>query len=270
MAAERRDQAGDDRDQAADERDQAADRRDVVADERDRVAEARDRAAEGAEAGSRVAIPPDVLGRAAMARQHAASDRRRASQDRGAGAEERTGAERDRDTALADRGVAAREREASSFDDLTGAYLRRSGFVELEREIRRARRSELPLVLAFVDVDGLKTINDSDGHAAGDRLLREVADAFRAHLRTHDLIVRYGGDEFVCALSGLDMAGAAKRLALINEALATSSTHGSTTTGLADLRPDDSLEDLLTRADGALYRERQKRSARTGESPAPG
>ncbi|MDQ3587133.1 MAG: GGDEF domain-containing protein [Actinomycetota bacterium] len=129
--------------------------------------------------------------------------------------------------------------------------------MELDREIRRARRSEQPLVLAFVDVDHLKAINDSRGHAAGDRMLLEVVNAFRGRLRSHDLIIRWGGDEFVCALAGLNMADATKRLALVQAALAEGSGYGSATVGLAELQPDDSAEALIARADAALYRERQ-------------
>jgi diguanylate cyclase (GGDEF)-like protein len=129
--------------------------------------------------------------------------------------------------------------------------------MELEREIARTRRTTQPLVLAFVDVDGLKAINDSKGHAAGDRMLLEVANMFRAQLRSHDLIIRYGGDEFVCAISGLNLADAATRLAGVHKALAEAPEHGSVTIGLAELREDESPADLVARADAALYRERQ-------------
>jgi diguanylate cyclase (GGDEF)-like protein len=71
---------------------------------------------------------------------------------------------------------------------------------ELEREIARATRTRQPLVLAFVDVDHLKEINDVHGHAAGDQVLQAVAETLRTTLRGYDLIFRYGGDEFVCAL----------------------------------------------------------------------
>ena len=131
--------------------------------------------------------------------------------------------------------------------------------MELEREIARARRSGQPLVLAFVDVDHLKVINDSFGHAAGDRLLLDVANSFEEKLRSHDLIIRYGGDEFVCVFPGMDMAETTERLALITAALADASEHGSVTVGLAQLQPGDSPEDLVARADAALYRERQAR-----------
>jgi diguanylate cyclase (GGDEF)-like protein len=114
-------------------------------------------------------------------------------------------------------------------------------------------------VLAFVDVDHLKAVNDSDGHAAGDRLLLEVANALRARLRPNDLVIRYGGDEFICAISGLSLDEAAKRLAPINETLEAASALGSVTIGLADLRSDDSLETLVPRADAVMYREREQR-----------
>jgi diguanylate cyclase (GGDEF)-like protein len=183
-------------------------------------------------------------------------------QDRGAGASERSQAEVDRDAARADRGASAKERESASVDGLTGVYLRVAGLAELEREMARVRRIEQPLVLAFIDVDHLKAINDSGGHAAGDRMLLEVANTLAAKLRSYDLIIRYGGDEFVCAVSGLSMADARKRLAEVNAALAAVPDHGSVTVGLAELQPDDSPEDLVARADAALYRERQQR--RTG------
>jgi diguanylate cyclase (GGDEF)-like protein len=114
-------------------------------------------------------------------------------------------------------------------------------------------------VLAFVDVDHLKTTNDSQGHAAGDRMLREVARTFREKLRSHDLIIRYGGDEFVCAVAGLSTADAADRIALVNEALAQLPERGSVTVGLAELQEGDSPEDLVARADAALYQERGRR-----------
>jgi diguanylate cyclase (GGDEF)-like protein len=279
QAADQRDQAADVRDRAADVRDRAADVRDRAADVRDRSGEQRDQAGEQSESWVRAGIAMDALKRPALGRRAAASDRRRASRDRRAGFDERTQAEfdrdsalsdrragaidrtqarLDRDTALADRVRSAREREYASIDGLTGVYLRGAGSVELEREIARARREEKPLVLAFVDVDRLKTINDSRGHAAGDRMLLEVADTLGAKLRSYDLIMRYGGDEFVCTLVGLNMADATKRLALVNAALAEAPEHGSVTVGLAELRPDDSPEDLVTRADAALYRQRQE------------
>jgi len=186
-------------------------------------------------------------------------DRDASLADRGAGAGERTDAEHDRDVALTDRGASARERASASLDGLTGVYLRGAGRLEVEREIARARRTDQSLVLAFVDVDHLKAINDSHGHAGGDRTLVEVAKTIRAKLRSYDLIVRYGGDEFVCAISGLPMADVAKRLSLVNAVLAEAPEKASVSVGLAELESEDSPEDLVARADTALYRVRQLR-----------
>ncbi len=178
-----------------------------------------------------------------------------------AGASERFFARGDRHTSLADRGASATDREHLSFDDLTGVYRRGPGFVELEREMSRARRVNEPFVLAFIDVDHLKAVNDSHGHAAGDRLLADVAAAFRATLRPHDLIIRYGGDEFVWAIAGLSPAAVTSRLKLVNALLAHSHDHGSVSFGLAELAPSDSPEGLIARADAALYRQRDRRRA---------
>ena len=279
QVADQRDNAGEQRDEAAGQRDEFAVRRDVAADNRDKAAEARDRAAELFEASMRHGGGADALIRSALARCEAASDRRCASQDRRAGARERTKAgddrgtsladrgagacersesEHDRTTALADRGASAGERKDAAIDDLTGAYLRGAGFKELKRDMERATRNEEPLVLAFIDVDGLKAVNDSGGHAAGDRVLLEVADALRARTRSHDLLIRYGGDEFVCAIAGMSTSEATTRFAGVNASLATAPGHGSVTVGLAEMRRSDSPCDLVARADAALYRKREQ------------
>jgi diguanylate cyclase (GGDEF)-like protein len=113
--------------------------------------------------------------------------------------------------------------------------------IELEREIARARRTEQPFTLAFVDLDDLKGTNDSLGHAAGDQRLRATAESIRAHLRTYDLIIRFGGDEFLCALPDMTIAQATERFALVMIDLAAAQRR-SITVGLAQLEPDDALE----------------------------
>jgi diguanylate cyclase (GGDEF)-like protein/PAS domain S-box-containing protein len=296
QAADRRDQAADERDQAADRRDQAGDERDQAGDERDQAGDERDQAGEqpetrlGAEALHRSAQArreaasdrtraSQDRGAGASERVQAELDRDTALADRGAGASERVQAELDRDTALADRGAGAservqaelgrdtaladrrastREREYASVDALTGAYLRVAGLMELEDEIARARQTGQPLVVAFLDVDGLDAINETSGHAGGDSMLVEVANALRTTLRTHDMIIRAGVGEFVCALTGQNVAEVAERLARVNAALAVLPQHGSVTVGLAELQEDDSSEQLVARAGATLHRERDQ------------
>lgn len=239
---------GDDRDETADERDRTSEAFDNASDARDERADARDERAEIREEADARFDPG------------AASDRAGAKRDRQGGASDRRRAEHDREAASTDRDLSARERAAFLVDELTGAHRRDAGILELEREITKAKRTKHPFVLVFVDVDGLKTTNDSHGHAAGDELLRHVIDTIRVHVRPYDLIVRYGGDEFLCGLAEVTLAEAAERFGLVNVDLA-SNRQASVTAGLAELRADDRLEDLIQRADEALYRERRGRSA---------
>ena len=222
------------RDRIADDQDRTSPVVDTAAEARDERAEARDLTVTRHDAG------------AASDRAEAASDRSEAAADRAA--------------ASLDRFASARERAVSSIDGLTGAHSRDAGLVELERETARAKRTGEPFLLAFVDVDYLKATNDSRGHAAGDQLLYQVADTIRANLRPYDLIVRFGGDEFVCGLLNVKLDEAAKRFMCVNANLA-ERQGASVTVGLAELEKDDSLQDLIARADAALYEERQQRPA---------
>jgi diguanylate cyclase (GGDEF)-like protein len=220
-------------------------------------------------------IPRDALDRSMQARREAATDRRRASQDRQSGASERGQAELDRKTALVDRGegaaqrlqasadreASAQDRESAVVDGLTGAYRRGPGLAELEREIARAQRARQPLVVAFFDVDHLKVVNDSHGHVAGDWMLQQVVVAIKAAVRSFDLIIRYGGDEFVCAFPGITVPEVIKRVATINAALLEASVPGSVTVGLAEMTTDDSRDELIERADADLYRARGLRGS---------
>ncbi|HSK22684.1 MAG TPA: diguanylate cyclase [Egicoccus sp.] len=263
------------RGEAADDHDDEADDRDKEAHERDRAAEQRDQAARAVERSQDVVTVDEAKSRAdaVTARRDAASDRRGSEQDRLRAADERTAAgvdrdasaddrrhsEQDRDGSATDRRDAMEEIDAASLDALTATYARGPGMGELERDRSRADRTGEPMTLAFVDVDDLKGTNDRGGHVAGDRLLRQVADVLRAHTRPHDVLIRYGGDEFVCALIGLTRTEAAKRLAAVNDALAAASERGSITVGLAELEAGESLSSLIRRADDALYDQRRRR-----------
>jgi diguanylate cyclase (GGDEF)-like protein len=183
-----------------------------------------------------------------------AGERPQAEHDRTTSHEDRSFAAGERVRAGADRGAAAREREDASLDALTGALVRGPGLRQLEGEIARSRRTQQPLTVAFVDVDHLKAGNDAGGHAAGDRLLSRVTEALRQRLRPYDLVIRYGGDEFVCALADVEAPEAESRFASVNADL---TRHGSITAGVVTALPDEDLAPLLQRADAALYMRRR-------------
>jgi diguanylate cyclase (GGDEF)-like protein len=147
-------------------------------------------------------------------------------------------------------------------DELTGALRRGAGMAALQREIDRTRRFPgKGLVAIFIDVDGLKEVNDNDGHAAGDERLRATVAAMRERLRSYDLIIRYGGDEFICVLTD---SGAleAERTAATLGAHVRASTGGTISVGITELAAGDSVDALVERADAALYAGRRARATR--------
>jgi diguanylate cyclase (GGDEF)-like protein len=172
-------------------------------------------------------------------------------------ARDRELATRDRRQAAADRAHAAAQREADALDALTGAWRRGPGLAELQRAIARADRETTDLVVAYVDVDGLKATNDSLGHQAGDALLATVVSEIRGQLRSYEPIIRFGGDEFLCVLSA-PLARVRERFAAIGDGLA---DHASITVGFAELAADDAPVDLIGRADADLLGARQARRA---------
>nr|MBA2348489.1 GGDEF domain-containing protein [Solirubrobacterales bacterium] len=144
-------------------------------------------------------------------------------------------------------------------DDLTGASTRAYGLAAVQHELHRAHRLEEPLVLAFVDVDGLKDVNDRDGHAAGDAVLRTVGAVLREHVRPYDPVVRVGGDEFVCVLSNTTLEAAAVHFAEIGTALGRDAGTCSISSGAVALHPGELLDELMARADAELYRSKRAR-----------
>ena len=261
--------SGRDRDAVAMVRAESATERLETGAERDRAAELRDRGAEGRDALARLhdlqddaeASREDILLRAERDRARAAADRAKAADDRARAAADRADAARERAEALRDRTRSADTLKLATTDELTGAFTRRFGLEEVSRELERAHRTGARLVLAFVDVDGLKVVNDSQGHLAGDALLRLLGETLRANVRTYDVIVRYGGDELLCAMPNLSASEARARLEKIAAALAAADAEHSVTFGLAEAEPADSLQELIARADADLLEARHSRNS---------
>lgn len=140
--------------------------------------------------------------------------------------------------------------EAARADQLTGLPNRRAWDEQIERELQRNRRLGGQVSIAILDLDGLKTVNDSAGHEAGDRLLRSCAAAWRQAARGSDFLARLGGDEFAMLLPGTDAEKAEAAAARI---LAHTPKGHSCSAGVACWEGGETPEDLTRRADEALY-----------------
>lgn len=155
-------------------------------------------------------------------------------------------------------------RQRADTDPLTG-LLNRNGFLTAAvRERAIADRTRAPLTLAVLDLDGFKQVNDQLGHAAGDRLLAEMADAWRARLRAGDILARHGGDEFVLLLPATSPAEAGEVL----ERLSAEGLPIGWSIGFSEWSPGEDLDTGLARADRDLYRVKQAQRASASDGGA--
>ena len=151
-------------------------------------------------------------------------------------------------------------RELATRDELTGLLNRRAMQDLMALEHRRSVRSGRPLLLAQLDIDHFKPVNDTHGHATGDRALQAFANTVRSTVRDTDVLARWGGEEFVLMLSDTRLDGARELLDRIRLAVAameiphpTGTLHLTVSVGLAVHLPSDTVEHTLERADHALY-----------------
>lgn len=250
------------RDAAAEQRDRISTARDLAAEARDELAAALDaeltrQERTGAHENGRRLVTTQALLRIAQERRHATEARKRAAIQRKAAAEDREHAANDRRQAALDREVLASELASAEVDEVTGALRRRIGFAAIQREIDRTRRTGEQLIVAFIDVDGLKRVNDERGHAAGDDLLANVVHCVHKEFRSYDLITRFGGDEFICVLAGGGVADIAERFKRIAVCLEEATPGASISVGFSQCHDDDTLESLIDRADKAMLGSRR-------------
>jgi diguanylate cyclase (GGDEF)-like protein len=243
------------RDRVARQRDQLSAARDLASAARDELAAALDAEIErlerqASEEPQRNGLHVDL--KAAHERQLAARSRAQAAAHRQAAAEDRAHAATDRELAALDRLSCAKELASAEVDEVTGALRRRVGLAALQRELDRTRRTKEQLTVVFIDVDGLKHVNDEVGHIAGDQLLRTVVTCVGEEFRSYDVILRFGGDEFVCSLSGETMEGIGARFERIAERLGEKFAGARISIGVSERRADDTVDTLIDRADRAM------------------
>ncbi|MDH3276341.1 MAG: GGDEF domain-containing protein [Gammaproteobacteria bacterium] len=163
----------------------------------------------------------------------------------------------------------------AALDPLTNCYNRRFGLTRLREEFTRAQRSESALGLIMFDIDHFKSVNDSHGHLIGDRIIANVAKEAKAHLREGDVLVRYGGEEFLCILPGATSEGVAdvcERIRNAIEAMAVQdrgkviSCTVSLGFGSFPTTPAEDETALIRVADEALYRAKSDGRNRTVEA----
>lgn len=160
-------------------------------------------------------------------------------------------------------------KEQATKDPLTGVYNRRYFNEVIERELSRSKRYDHPIGFLMIDVDGFKQINDRFGHQIGDRVLQSVAELLQKQVRETDLVVRYGGDEFLVMLVETDgQTEAVKRrieeaVAKRNETNALVPFPVTLSIGTAHWNPQEegSIEQVLRKADQQMYKE--KRATKT-------
>ena len=147
-------------------------------------------------------------------------------------------------------------------DTLTGLLNRRAFTVAAEQEIEKAKKTTQPLTIVLADIDHFKRLNDTHGHPVGDQILKQVAQRLRDLLRGDDLVCRWGGEEFVCLLSGIDQQEAASALERIRQSLHREPMDTSAgpqniqmTFGVAGVGID--LDQTVLAADRAMYRGKQ-------------
>ena len=149
----------------------------------------------------------------------------------------------------------------SETDPLTGA-LNRRGFLKLaEREFERMRRSGQPLTVIMIDIDHFKRVNDTYGHAAGDLVLAKIAEQCRTHIRSIDVLARFGGEEFIVLMMDAELPDAQGMVARLREAIAAAGIRTikgevsvTASFGIATVDPRMiDLETAIRLADEALY-----------------
>lgn len=174
--------------------------------------------------------------------------------------------------ALANMALREKLRNQALRDPLTGLYNRRYMEDCLQRFVRLAERENREITLIMVDLDHFKRLNDEHGHAFGDQVLRDTAQALTGSLRETDIVCRFGGEELVVILPDCPLERGADKAELLRLRIEElSNTHGadiSASFGVASLpHTSQSVSDLLSAADQALYKAKQGGRNQVAKAP---
>lgn len=153
-------------------------------------------------------------------------------------------------------------RHSADRDPVTGLLNRRAWLHEADRAVADAARRGGPLTVVLIDLDQFKAVNDQRGHHAGDQLLRELAAAWQSELRAADVLGRYGGDEFAVLLTGTAQPDAPHMLDRL-----TAAHDAPWSAGVTGWEPGDSCDEIIRRADTALYVHKSERRERHSRVP---
>ncbi|MGB9813897.1 MAG: PAS domain S-box protein [Thermovenabulum sp.] len=142
-------------------------------------------------------------------------------------------------------------------DPLTNIYNRRFFMQMMEQEMERTRRNGKPFSLIMFDIDHFKSVNDRFGHAAGDMVLKSIADMVKKRIRKTDCFARWGGEEFIILLPETSLKDAVGLAEELRERLSSMPLpevgHVTASFGVASYRPSDTIDTILLRADDMLY-----------------
>jgi diguanylate cyclase (GGDEF)-like protein/PAS domain S-box-containing protein len=157
----------------------------------------------------------------------------------------------------------------SHTDPMTGLVNRRGLFLQLETMMAMARREARPITLLMVDIDHFKAVNDRWGHQAGDEVLKQLAQVLRSSVREMDLVARFGGEEFLMVLPGIDAKTGVEIGERIRTEVASTTFQVSASSlkggplpgiritisiGVGEMRPFEEVDRVISRVDTALYR----------------
>ena len=157
-------------------------------------------------------------------------------------------------------------REQVHRDPLTGQYNRRYLDATLQREMRRCARESAPLSLLMMDIDHFKSVNDTHGHLVGDEVLRQIGLILATHARSHDVVCRYGGEEFLLMLPQLPLTQALQRAEQLRRVVQQHAfltdggdIHVTLSVGVAAFPENgQTVDELLRNADHALYQAKRE------------